>query len=139
MVRLQRLMRLPQRSWFRVRPLTGQGLVEFGIAGTVFFMLVFGTLDIGRAVFQYSEVENAVREGARVAKVKPCDTSAIQTAVLDHATGLGIAAGNIGISGGCTPPGTKTVSAPFVFTPILGGLLGISPISTTVSTTVEIE
>jgi Flp pilus assembly protein TadG len=117
----------------------GQGLVEFAIAGTVFFMLIFGTLDVGRAIFQYSEVENAVREGGRVAKVKPCDTSAIQTAVLNHATGMGLVTGDVGVSGGCTPPGTKTVTAPFRFTPIVGSLLGISPISTTISTTVEIE
>ena len=139
MVRLHFLRRLPRWGRSLARPLSGQGLVEFGIAGTVFFMLVFGTLDIGRAVFQYSEVENAVREGGRVAKVKPCDTSAIQTAVLDHASGLGLVAGDVGISGGCTPPGTKTVSAPFVFTPIVGSLLGISPITSTISTTVEIE
>src|SRR5215216_1618105 len=96
MVRLQKFMRLP--GWDRSRARLGQGMVEFGIAGMVFFILVFGTLDIGRAVFQYSEIENAVREGGRVAKVKPCDTSAIKTAVLDHATGLGIAAGEVGVA-----------------------------------------
>jgi TadE-like protein len=138
MVRWQRLRRLP--NWDRSRARLGQGLVEFGIAGMVFFILVFGTLDIGRAVFQYSEVENAVREGGRVAKVKPCDTGAIQTAVLDHATGLGIAAADIGVTpSSCTPPGSVTVTAPFNFTPIVGGLLGISPISLTVDTKVEIE
>jgi TadE-like protein len=138
MVRWQRLMRLP--DWDRSRALLGQGLVEFGIAGMVFFILVFGTLDIGRAVFQYSEIENAVREGGRVAKVKPCDDSAITAAVVDHGSGQGLAAGDVSIArSGCTPPGNVTVSAVYSFTPIVGGLLGISPITTTVDTKVEIE
>jgi TadE-like protein len=138
MVRLQRLKRLP--NWDRSRARLGQGLVEFGIAGMVFFILVFGTLDIGRAVFQYSEIENAVREGGRVAKVKPCDDSAITTAVTSHGTGQGLVAGDVGITrSGCTPPGNVTVSATYRFTPIVGGLLGISPITTTVDTKVEIE
>jgi Flp pilus assembly protein TadG len=140
MVRCRLLKRLPWRDRPRTRPLIGQALVEFALVGTLFFTLVFGALDVGRAVFQYSEIENAVREGGRVAKVQPCNDSAITTAVTDHGTGQGLDSGDVSISRtGCTPPGNVTVNATFNFTPIVGDLLGISPITSTVSTTVEIE
>src|SRR5215211_2691267 len=137
MVRLQSLRRLPDCGWSRA--LRGQGLVEFGIAGMVFFIIIFGTLDVGRAVFQYSEIQNAVREGGRVAKVNPCNDSAITTAVTDHGEGQNLAAADVWVTKtGCTPFDTVTVHATYRFTPIVGALLGISPITSEVNTTVKI-
>lgn len=49
----------------------GQALVEFSLAITVFLLLVMGTVDLGRAVYQYNGVTEAARQLARVASVHP--------------------------------------------------------------------
>ncbi len=52
----------------------GQGLVEFSIGITIFLLLVMGTVDLGRLVYQYNGVAQAARELARVASVHPGGT-----------------------------------------------------------------
>ena len=47
----------------------GQSLVEFALILPIFLLLVVGFFDIGRAVFYYSSVTNAVREATRFAVV----------------------------------------------------------------------
>src|SRR5689334_482863 len=47
----------------------GQTLVEFAIVSVAFFLIVFGTVDFGRAIYLYSELHNAVRDVAREGKV----------------------------------------------------------------------
>jgi len=47
----------------------GQGLVEFALAFPLFVLLLFGLIDIGRAVFLANSLDNAAREGARLAAV----------------------------------------------------------------------
>jgi Flp pilus assembly protein TadG len=44
-------------------------LAEGAIVVTVFLVLVFGTIDIGIAVFRHSTISNAARQGARTAAV----------------------------------------------------------------------
>ncbi|MBI5395820.1 MAG: pilus assembly protein [Verrucomicrobia bacterium] len=51
----------------------GQSLVEFAIALLVTLLLVFGAVEIGRAVFAYNTVANAAREGVRYAIVHGAD------------------------------------------------------------------
>lgn len=84
----------------------GQALVEFAVVTPLLFLLVLGTLEVGRFVFHYELVNNAAREGARYAIVhgaradcpsgpppsgqsNPCDApgnnvkEAVRTAALD--------------------------------------------------------
>ncbi|MGI8643753.1 MAG: TadE family protein, partial [Thermomicrobiales bacterium] len=70
--------------------------MEFAFTSLIFFVIVFGTLDFGRAIYQYSQLHNAVREGARVAKVKPTDGAAIRAKVKDTGVGLNLTDANIG-------------------------------------------
>jgi len=49
--------------------LSGQTLIEFALLFPVFLLLVLGFFDLGRAVFYYSSLTNAVRETARYAIV----------------------------------------------------------------------
>ncbi len=56
------------------RSAPSQALVEIAFAGPRFFMLVFGTINFGQAIFMYSGLHNLAREGARYAKAKPTDT-----------------------------------------------------------------
>ncbi|SRR5258706_15148286 len=44
-----------------------QALIEFALISPVLLLLLFGTLDIGRAVFHYDTISHAAREGARTA------------------------------------------------------------------------
>lgn len=53
-------MRSPQRS---------QALIEFALISPVLLLMIFGVIDIGRAVFYYDTLNHAVREGGRVAIV----------------------------------------------------------------------
>ena len=62
------------------RRTTGQALVEFSLAVTVFLVLVMGIVDFGMSIYKYNGVSQAAREIARVASV--------------HQTGLGTTFGN---------------------------------------------
>ncbi len=44
-----------------------QALIEFALVSPVLLLLVFGIIDIGRAIFYFDTVNHAAREGARVA------------------------------------------------------------------------
>jgi len=55
---LRRRRRTGQRS---------QALIEFALVSPVLLLLLFGIIDIGRAVFYYDTLYHAAREGARTA------------------------------------------------------------------------
>jgi TadE-like protein len=44
-----------------------QALIEFALISPVLLLLLFGIIDLGRAVFYYDTVNHAAREGARTA------------------------------------------------------------------------
>ncbi|HUZ85665.1 MAG TPA: TadE family protein [Candidatus Baltobacterales bacterium] len=44
-----------------------QALIEFALISPVLLLLLFGILDIGRAIFYYDTLNHAAREGARTA------------------------------------------------------------------------
>ena len=48
---------------------SGQALVEFALAITVFLVLIMGVADFGMAIYKYNGVAQAAREIARVASV----------------------------------------------------------------------
>lgn len=47
----------------------GQALTEVAMVAPLFFLMVFGTIDIGRVIWANDAVANAAREGARYASV----------------------------------------------------------------------
>ena len=47
----------------------GQALVEVAMVAPLFFLMVFGTIDIGRVIWANDVVGGAAREGARYASV----------------------------------------------------------------------
>ncbi len=53
----------------------GQALVEFSLISIVFFLLVFGMVDVGRGVWNYNTLAQATREGARYAIVHGADSA----------------------------------------------------------------
>jgi len=51
----------------KIREQRSQALIEFALVSPVLLLLLFGTIDIGRAIFYYDTLNHAAREGARVA------------------------------------------------------------------------
>lgn len=61
----------------------GQALVEMALVLPLFFLLLFGVIEMGRVGYAYISVSNAVREGGRVATLGGTDNqieSSIKTA-----------------------------------------------------------
>ena len=71
------------------RLIIGQTLVEFALLLPLLLLLLVGFLDIGRAIFYYSSLSNAVREGTRYAIVnKNVSDDDIKDKVLEFAFAL---------------------------------------------------
>ena len=119
----------------------GQATVEFAFASIMFLLLVFGTVDLGRSIYIFATLHNAVREGGRVAKVDPTNTTAIRSEVLERAPATGLTGGQVTVSGcgDCLTGDEITVTATYQFTAITQDLLGIGPINVTISATNQIE
>lgn len=66
----------------------GQSLVEFALILPVLVLLLMGVFDFGSAVYAYSVVNSAAREGARFAIAHVDDSAAIINRVEDSITGL---------------------------------------------------
>ena len=52
--------------------------VEFAIVGAALFIIVFGAIEVARAMFAYNTIAEATRRGARVAAV--CSAADVATA-----------------------------------------------------------
>ena len=117
-------------------------MVEFALAGSIFLLIVFGTIDFGRIVFTYSQLDNAVREGARYGKVHCADTANIKNRVIEKAVTINLTTADVAVatSGGCVPPaGRVTVSATTTFQAVSQSFLGLAPFTLVSSATVDVE
>jgi len=60
-----------------------QAMIEFALISPVLLLLLFGIIDIGRAVFYYDTLSHAAREGARTASLAstslPTDANVLAT------------------------------------------------------------
>jgi Flp pilus assembly protein TadG len=68
-----------------------QALIEFALVSPVLLLLLFGIIDIGRAVFYYDTLAHAAREGARAAvqASSPLPTNAnVLTTVVSQMAGI---------------------------------------------------
>lgn len=63
----------------------GQGLVEFALILTVLLLFIMGILDFGRALFIYTSLFNAAREGARWGAVHPWNPDGAINRALQYA------------------------------------------------------
>src|SRR5438093_6133777 len=77
-----------------VRGQRGSAIVEFTLVALLFFSLVFGLVEFGRALFAYSTIASAAREGVRYATVhgseskQPATAEDISSYVRTKAVGL---------------------------------------------------
>lgn len=76
----------------------GAAAVEFAIVAPVFFLLVIGMIEIGRALMVQQVLINASRVGARQAVTAGATTSAVQTAVKDYATSVAVPSVSVSVT-----------------------------------------
>jgi len=75
------------------RVATGQAIVEFALSSLLMLTLLFGTIDLGRAVFTRTMLTNAVREATRQATITPNLPGAIKSAADARSPTLNLASG----------------------------------------------
>ena len=95
--------------------LRGQTLVEFALIIPVFLLLVMFIFDVSRAVYYYSVMYNAVREGARVAAVGDPDTNVVGIQNVVESRSYGMKPDSVSVT---WANGIVTVSADFEYQPI---------------------
>ncbi|MGH8510624.1 MAG: TadE/TadG family type IV pilus assembly protein [Gammaproteobacteria bacterium] len=72
--------------------------VEFAIIGVVFFLVLFGVIEIARALFVWNTIGEVTRRGARVAVVCPPNHSAIKEIAVLNAPGGGTSNSVLGLT-----------------------------------------
>ncbi len=103
----------------------GQSLVELSVALPLLLLFLLGTLDVGRAFFDYIQMRNAVVEGATFGQRQPFDTGGIVNAARVHGMPAD-AVVSVSTDANCNVPGANgfvTVDADRLFTPIFFGTL----------------
>jgi len=77
---------------------TGLSTVEFAFVAAVMFTMIFGVIEVARAFFVTSALDEATRRGARMAAVCPINDPAIfQAAAFDNAVLPDLDAGDIAV------------------------------------------
>ncbi len=115
----------------------GATAVEFALLLPLLLLIVFGTIDFGRALNAQITLTQAAREGARVDAVgvagQPATTAAVQSATVSAATGLNLsAASNVSVGYLCAASdgqngknASVAVSYSFSFITPVGALAGL--------------
>ena len=72
---------------------SGQSMIEFALLAPVFFLLLLGTMDLGRGIYIYNTISDAAREGTRAAIPydSPLPTNAQVVAAVQSKLGGGFA------------------------------------------------
>lgn len=118
----------------------GQAMVEFALVVPVFILLLVGLFDVGRAVYAHHTVNNAAREGARLAIVDQYEDH-IKAEAVTAATAVDIGEDDVTVAfqepdgSACASLGTPAVAGCVAVvtvvyryeaaTPLIGNLLGI--------------
>lgn len=144
------------------RAVAGQTIVEFAIVSVVFLLIVFGTIDFGRAIYLKSQLTEATRDAAREARTKTANGNncgTIGTTLLQNRVrnlknyeegggcgqgehprpGLETATVTFSCSPSCASGGRLTVNAALPFQAITQQFLGISPFTLRSTASVTLE
>ena len=120
-------------------------MVEFALILPIFVLVVFGIFDLGRAVYAYNTVNNAAREGGRLAIVDQTIGN-VQSRAAQHAVALGVPPASVEVdfrslstpdvadscdalvaSGNAASQCIALVRVPYAFsaaTPLIGAIVG---------------
>jgi Flp pilus assembly protein TadG len=69
---------------------TGAAVAEFAFVAPVFFLMIIGFVEFGRALMVQQVIVNASRVGARQATMPGATTSEVSTAVQDYASSVSV-------------------------------------------------
>ena len=114
----------------------GQAMVELALALPIFFLIIFGLIDLGRAVYTYNTLSEGAREGARYGSVQARafdDTT--RAGVEAHVISLLEAVRNPTVTASCTAAGAYGCTVDDILvveakadlsmiTPIIGQIVG---------------
>ncbi|WP_322921109.1 TadE/TadG family type IV pilus assembly protein [Nocardioides renjunii] len=81
----------------------GAAAVEFALVVPLLFVLVFGMIDFGWAINRYAVINNAAREGVRLASLGT-DSSEVAASVLDSLSDSGLDGAEIDVEVNCLTP-----------------------------------
>ena len=73
----------------------GSTTVEFAIVGVLFFIILFGIIEMGRALFVWNGLADITRRAARIAAVCPPNDTSVISAAIYNAAGDGSSSGVI--------------------------------------------
>jgi Flp pilus assembly protein TadG len=82
-----------RRRWFAVgssRQRIGAAATEFAVVAPVFFMMVIGFIEFGRALMVQQVLINASRVGAREASTTGATTAGVKSAVEEYASAISV-------------------------------------------------
>jgi Flp pilus assembly protein TadG len=115
----------------------GNSLMQFAFIAPVFFTVMFGTIDFGRAMWLSSTLKHIATEGSRYAAVRgannptPASANDVRAFVRNRAVGLDPATLTIDVT--WTPDNTSgstvTVQVQYPFEYLMIGFLPLSPIN----------
>lgn len=126
----------------------GQTLVEFALMIPLLLLIAVVVFDLGRAIFYYSTIHNAAREGARYGIIYPDDATGMRNTTQNYAFGMGLPLSDVAaglgpaeiIDGFPNPTVRVTVSYSFTpATPILAWLIPSGQITLTSQATMRTE
>lgn len=130
----------------RSKRTSGQSIAEFALSLPIVLLVIFIFMDLGRAIYYFTSISNAVREGARYAMVHTIDGADDRDDVIDHVTGYSVAVkiepGDVSVTCTGTSNDHVTVAASYEFdpvTPFLAELLsGASTMTLTTESTMRL-
>jgi Flp pilus assembly protein TadG len=110
-------MRVP-RSSNRPRAGASPCLVEFAIVAPLFFMIVLGIFEIGRACMVTELLTEAARQACRKSVIEGTSGPAVQQAAIDYLTSVGINGETADVYVNGQPIGTTNLSTMPAYTEI---------------------
>ncbi|HYS02260.1 MAG TPA: TadE/TadG family type IV pilus assembly protein [Candidatus Eisenbacteria bacterium] len=105
----------------------GQSMVEFALLSGVFFLLVMGIFDLGRAVAVYISIAEAAHEGARQLVLRSNAISTPPDTVIVNATLAKIGGGGLILIEDPCLPGCSTPAQASTNPPTNSGYIWITP------------
>jgi Flp pilus assembly protein TadG len=121
-------------------------MVEFALVAPLFFMLLFGVIEMGRLVWTNHELTNGTREGARFAMVHGSEASSqatlsqIEARILATTAGIQDSQLSVSATGLGGAPGTKVViTSTYQYEVALGMIPGLSDMTLTHRSEVTIQ
>ncbi len=92
--------------------------VEFAFVAPIFFIMVLGLIEIGRACMVTELLNEAARRGCRAGVIEGTNSTAIQTAATNYLSGVGINGESANVYVNDTPAGTTNVATMPAYTEI---------------------